>query len=294
MDESAPSFCFYPNPKSTPQMIEPEVLKKVVFFAQKNNLVLHLLANPSDIPQTHSDIIDEISHLYITTLPIRTQDDILIIEITDVHDLPVISNVHNIILRIDKNCLNGLPDIVAHFVNVTHRINVHLLDVDLFGQEEFEVYQKQLHHLSKIYEKTDDKELNILTDRMFLSEMNNCNAGIGHITVAPNGKFYICPAFYYDDQENFIGSVYDDLFIENNHLYKTDYAPLCRACDAFHCRRCVWLNQKTTGEVNTPSHEQCVISHIERNTSGLLLQNNSGNREWIPEIDYLDPIEKFK
>ena len=56
------------------------------------------------------------------------------------------------------------------------------------------------------------------------------------------------------------------------------------------------MNRLTTREVNTPSHEQCVVAHIERDASRLLLDelNEMGKYEFnsdIPEIDYFDPFE---
>ena len=68
---------------------------------------------------------------------------------------------------------------------------------------------------------------------------------------------------------------------------------------AYQCKRCIWLNRKMTLEVNTPSHEQCVTAHLERNASRDLLQEirKSGRflqgRE-IMEIDYLDPFDVRK
>lgn len=52
-----------------------------------------------------------------------------------------------------------------------------------------------------------------------------------------------------------------------------------------------------TLEVNTPSHEQCVISHLERNSSRDLLMNLRKYGIFMPkieidEIKYLDPFEK--
>ena len=132
-----------------------------------------------------------------------------------------------------------------------------------------------------------------------LSEMNNCGAGATSITLAPNGKFYICPAFYYNDDNEFVGDFEIGLAIKNIQLYQLDHSPICRHCDAWQCKRCIWLNKKTTHEVNTPSHEQCVIAHIERNTSRELLNsihkhdNNFSVKEEIKEIDYLDPFEKI-
>ncbi|GAB1414848.1 hypothetical protein MASR2M117_02540 [Paludibacter sp.] len=294
LDESAPSFCFYPNPQKLPKMMSLDVLKKVVFFAQKRNLILNFLLGKTELHQSYIDVIDEISHLFMldSHLSIRTLDDIVIIDLDKVDNLPTIQNIDNIILRVNKTNIDKLSDAIISFVNSVRRINVHLLDIDLFTQTDFDRYQQQLNKLSEIYSKTYNKELNILTDRTVLYEMNNCDAGIKHITVAPNGKLYICPAFYYDNPENTIGSVDDEICIANKQLYRLEYAPICRQCDAFHCRRCAWLNQKTTGEVNTPSHEQCVISHLERNASRALLIQNQENDYQIPEINYLDPIEK--
>ena len=92
---------------------------------------------------------------------------------------------------------------------------------------------------------------------------------------------------------NSIGDLVNGLDIKNKQLHRLDHAPICKHCDAWQCKRCIWLNHKTTLEVNTPSHEQCVISHLERNASRELLRRiNLPNKEDIKEIDYLDPFDK--
>ena len=57
--------------------------------------------------------------------------------------------------------------------------------------------------------------------------------------------------------------------------------------------------EKLTLEVNTPSHEQCVVSHLERNMSRDLLEKIRNSNEnlsgiEIPAIDYLDPFDNRK
>lgn len=152
-------------------------------------------------------------------------------------------------------------------------------------------------------------QLNLLTDRMMLDGMNNCNAGSDSITLAPDGRFYVCPAFYLAaDDEDYglgkskvsVGSLASGLDIKNPQLYKLSHAPLCRNCDAYQCKRCVWLNRKTTYEVNTPSHEQCVVAHLERNASRALLMDIRKHGTFLPEkkgikeISYLDPFDVRK
>lgn len=82
-------------------------------------------------------------------------------------------------------------------------------------------------------------------------------------------------------------------------MYKLSYASLCRNCDAYQCKRCIWLNSKMTYEVNTPSHEQCVVAHLERNASRQLLLNIRKYGIFLPdreikEIEYLDPFDVYK
>ena len=55
-------------------------------------------------------------------------------------------------------------------------------------------------------------------------------------------------------------------------LLELKYSPICRICDAYQCKRCVFLNKKLTSEINTPSSRQCRLSHIEREASRLFLQ----------------------
>ena len=105
---------------------------------------------------------------------------------------------------------------------------------------------------------------------------------------------HLCQA--YEDMGDSVGDVNKGLDIPNQYLYKLENAPICRHCDACQCKRCVWLNRKMTLEVNTPSHEQCVAAHLERNASRQLQKNIRKYGEFLPEIDeikeidYLDPF----
>ena len=88
--------------------------------------------------------------------------------------------------------------------------------------------------------------------------------------LASDGKFYPCPAFYYAGC-GFSGDVETGIDLANPQLYRLDHAPLCRRCDAYQCRRCIWLNRKYTNEICVPSHGQCIAAHVERNASRRLL-----------------------
>jgi len=182
------------------------------------------------------------------------------------------------------------------------RLNIVCTDVENFKDENIERYKTILDELNAVVEQEYVKghavQLNLLTDRMMLDKMNNCGAGDESVTLAPDGRFYVCPAFYEEDAFS-VGDIDNGLDIKNRQLYRLDHAPICRHCDAYQCRRCVWLNRRMTYEVNTPSHEQCVVAHVEREASRKLLADIRAVGEFLPqqeikEIDYLDPFETAK
>ena len=119
-------------------------------------------------------------------------------------------------------------------------MNIVISNIESFGEKDFVIYYNVLEKLSTtIIEKIKSNtpvSINLLTDRLLLNVMNNCNAGVESITLAPDGKFYICPAFYIDGEES-IGNPIDGAIIPNAQLFKLSNAPICRRCDAYQCKR---------------------------------------------------------
>ena len=112
----------------------------------------------------------------------------------------------NIILRLDKKSINDLNTIILSLFNKFKRLNLVLLDMEEYTKDDINKYEKQLNELISViiseYKKGNDFEINFLTDRLLLNKFNNCKAGIDHITIAPNGKFYTCPGFYYNNEND--------------------------------------------------------------------------------------------
>lgn len=195
-----------------------------------------------------------------------------------------------LVLRASKSDITKLAKIVIPVLSKCRRLNLSLLDIEDYTEEDISQYRKQLDIISKYladrYKSGQSVEINCLTDRLILRQMNNCEAGINHFTVAPDGRFYICPAFYYSGDDS-IGDIDSEYHFPNSHLLELKYSPVCSICDAFHCKRCVYLNKKLTLELNIPSWQQCRIAHSERESSRFLLSLI----DWpIPAIDYDDPF----
>jgi CXXX repeat peptide maturase len=206
----------------------------------------------------------------------------------------------NVIVRLDKQHLSRLADLLPMLFGSFQRLNLCITGMENIREPELEAYGQQLLALVDIvadrYRRGDIFELNFLSDRMMLDRMQNCGAGIEHCTVGPDGRLYLCPGFFYDNPGSSIGSLAEGTHIPNAELLRLDHAPICSSCDAFHCKRCVYLNKKLTLEINTPSRQQCVASHRERNASVKLLALLGdlpafSSLKTIPAIDYLDPFE---
>lgn len=279
-----------------------DVLKDCIVWAMKENLMIQFVFPDYTLPVEYLKLIDTVDHSAIKPVGKSTDADVIVVQSWDNLDR-IVSNDASVVLRISKKELFENYSRMLTAITKMSRLNVVITDIDKFSEADFDTYRNILGQLveqvKEQYVNGKYAQLNILTDRILLEGMNNCNAGWESITLAPDGKFYICPAFYLETDGYSVGDLQTGLDIKNRQLYRLDHAPICRKCDAYQCRRCVWLNRKMTMEVNTPSHEQCVISHLERNASKQLLGSLrvsgtfSGYPE-IPAINYLDPFEIIK
>lgn len=305
LDDTSTSFCHYENTKLEQRPMPIDTLRQGIRFGMMENLMIQFVYPDYELPSEYAETLESIDHSKIKSLPYTLQQDGSIdadvIVFNGFRKIDYNVNV-SVVLRVNKQELFDNEAKVTELLCRASRLNIVLTDMETFNDEDFSIYKSLLERLSKIVERLfvegKTPQLNLLTDRMMLHQMNNCGAGDTTITLAPNGRFYLCPAFYYEDEADSVGDLEKGLDIKNKQLYRLDYAPICRHCDAWQCKRCIWLNRKITLEVNTPSHEQCVVGHLERNASRELLNNIRKHGTFLPEqkeikeIDYLDPFEK--
>ncbi len=305
LDDTSVSFCHYNNPNSKQRLMPLETLKASIRYAMKENLNIQFVYPDYSLPEEYEEVIDSVDHIKIKSYVCVDGADVVIFN--DVETLVGVADLSKSVaytLRTDKHSLFAGVEKLLPVLYKVERLNIVITDIELFTDDDFDTYKAVLDILAKeiekVYVEGNTVQLNILTDRMMLDRMNNCGAGDSCVTLAPDGKFYLCPAFYLADDGFAVGDLDLGLDIKNQQLYRLNHAPLCRNCDAYQCKRCIWLNRKITLEVNTPSHEQCVVAHLERNSSRLLLQAIRTHGEFLPdkndikELTYLDPLEVRK
>ena len=301
LDDTSVAYCHANNPLTRQNLMPLETLRKAIIFGMKQNLMIQFVYPKYELPVEYNKVIESIDHIKIGR-------EVLVFD-----TIPAVAYANNLVLRLTIDEFITKHNDIPVLLQQARRINICLTDIENFRDEQIAEYKKALTTLSSVllslYKQGKSPQLNILTDRLQLTQMHNCEAGIGNITIAPNGKFYLCPAFYYDEQMGIsnrmnyrtkdasrsVGDIENGLKIPNKQLLELGHAPLCRICDAYHCNRCIWLNQKLTWDNNTPSRQQCIISHLERNAArDLQLQLKEAGYQVtneIKEITYLDPFE---
>ena len=320
LDDTSVAYCHADNPLKERNLMQLEALKKGILFGMKQNLMIQYIFPDYELPKDYAEVLESIDNVKIYPVgckPITGINDGNEADVEVTNAIPEKVKARNLVLRLTFNEMLNQKDEIAKLFASGARINLCITDVEQFTDEQIEAYKQVLNEwnsvLLDLYKQGQSPHFNLLTDRMMLDKMHNCEAGVNNITLAPNGKFYLCPAFYYDEQtkvdnqlnhhqptsKNSVGDLEKGLDIPNLQLLKLDHAPLCRNCDAYQCRRCIWLNRKLTWDNNTPSHQQCLMAHLERNASRNLLNNIRKVGEFMPEIDikeisYLDPFDVRK
>ena len=296
LDDASTSYCHYEVRKQAHNLISIENLRQGIVWAMKENLNIQFVYPDYELPEEYLKAIESIDHTKIMPSANCEEADVIVLNGWD----DTVNEGSTCIIRTSREDLAKHMATAKEWLKKVNRLNIVLTDTEAFKDSDIDNYAVLLDELSDciadMYANNRQVQVNLLTDRLLLTEMNNCNAGDNNITLAPNGCFYLCPAFYFDDKEDCIGNLKDGIDIKNQQLLRLDHAPLCRQCDAYQCKRCIWMNQRLTLDANTPSHQQCVIAHIERNASrnllaklkerGIMLRDNHE----IKEIDYLDPF----
>lgn len=303
LDDTSISYCHYDVEDREKNLIPLNVLKEGVLFAMKNDLKIQYILPNYTLPQNYIETMESMFNDKIGPVGQKLPLSAIVINSLQSININMMDSSMQYVIRTTISDFFENYGILKELFTLGISANIVFVDVVSFTEDKIETYRTVLTELVKSVESSIFKGMNIntnlITDRIALDNMNNCGAGDTSITLAPNGKFYPCPAFYYDDNQYYIiGDIENGLDIKNNTLYKLEYAPLCKRCDAYQCKRCVWLNKKLTYEINTPSRQQCVMSHLEREAGATLLdrfhKHNILLNKTIEKIDYIDPFDNYK
>lgn len=301
--DNAVSYCHY-EASDSPKLIDYDDFAKALRWSMCENINVQYVLPDEMLPARYEELMESVDNVKICSFKSEYKDVADVVVFKDLSSAEGFEFTSGTVYAIhtDLNDLEKNISILDNILSKADRINLVISETEVKSLDNQKRYSKLLDRISDsiVSEFCNNHavQVNLLTDRLMLTEMNNCSAGWESVALAPDGCYYECPAFYYDNSTT-VGSVSEGVSIKNQQLYSLGHSPICRSCDAWHCRRCVWKNKKKTLEVNTPGHNQCVMSHLERNASARLLRRL---REKIPtlslpeyelaETPVLDPFEK--
>ena len=312
--ENSISFCNYRTKANSSEIMTPELLIDGLEYAYQNfyfPIFIHSENTEAMIKEWSSgnealnlalnkSIIKHIVPFKVNTM--YSRENLIIVYDGDnfLFSKDNLSDTYDTaILTVSNASISNLAYQVELLLEFFNRVHINLiLENKSFDKDG---YDKQLKYMSeiiiKIFGKTGRlKEINKLTDRIYLKKMNNCFVGEKNMTLGVDGKLYLCPAFYYSNSSVGDMNKAPEEYIVNQSLLKN--APLCSACDAYQCNRCIASNKDFTGEYNIPPKIQCELAHIERENSRILLDSLKLNYDILHEcsikhVDYTDPLDLF-
>lgn len=296
------SYCQYKNTTDSHEIMNTSAILKGLNYARQNFLdpIFIHSRNTFSFEEIHEYEDFRIRHIIPAKFykeASKLKDYILVFEKDDL-DLNV-NSISECQFNIDSHDISNLYIYTTKLFSKTEKLNINIMNLDKhFDEEE---YSKQLTLISKYLVKLNDRadkyKLNLFDDIIeeILSKFpinKHCKAGDRSFSYAPNEKLYICSAHYSDKYDN-IGNIHEGITKFNNcHLFKSEYQPICKNCDAFQCINCIYLNESTTGEVNVSPSFQCRKGHIEREAASIYFNAKNGFST-ISHVDYMDPIEKI-
>lgn len=266
LSERAVPYCMYTPPMDKCDLISFDHLSRIISKTRSEGIDLQFVYPKEELPSHYQQLIDTVDHLSIVPLKAAVHGDVIVVDRWDEIERITASEAYYVLRT-------TLGDFYRHVIELrpllksANQLSIVFIDEMEFCKDDEIPYENALMKLKDLVLKEfadgHQIKLNLLTHRLFLDEMSNCDAAWKTLTLAPNGKYYVCPAFYYDDKENSCGDLNVGFDLKNPLLYNLSHAPLCKSCNAFHCQRCIFLNKKKTSEVNIPSFEQCEKTRIE-------------------------------
>lgn len=296
----APAFCNYDvvsDKEHDESKMTDELYKQGLEFCMEHELLPIFLGKyPIDL-DPKKKVFFEIDAPRQFMVPSRS---ITVIERKN-KNLPITTPVVN--YRIDHTDIVTLNEDITFLSKTAKRINLFIKDMQKWSEEDFNNYQAALQGVSQIvidqYSEHDfSLQINILTDRLFSGDIaKDCRAGINSVALAPNGKFYICPAFFMTNPEMCIGSIDKGIDETKKNHYFRNASAICNSCNALACQRCLHDSVLTTEEICVPSANQCRISYIQANAQKELSDKMTqifGERyrfaKNLPFLQYIDYV----
>jgi len=274
INDNMVSHCNYvPNGD---EVMSSETFERAMSVARARNMIPVFLGNPkgllSDLDNREINFkILSCSDTYNSTNSVDTviriiDSDTLEYSIDEYSNRD--GNPSACILRIQASDIDKLDELITNAQYKYGRVNIIKRDVSAWSERDMENYDEVLKKLDNKNFYNRNVSVNIFSDNNKAEMEIGCNAGVTSFTIAPNGKIYPCPAFYFENRDSYCFTDVENIRIEKDNFFTQNESPFCKDCTNYQCRRCVFDNKVATNFTNIPSSVQCKVAQIEQNYGG--------------------------
>ena len=194
LSEKSVSYCHYEN-KNTHHLLELSSLKEALRFSMFENLSVQYVFPHGELPKEYISTIEEVENVKImpANSPYAEYADVLVFD----GFLNLQSNKTGVpyVVRVFRDEFLANYEKLIPLLEITPHLSVVFKDLVKFGENDFAQYKTVLsklsNHIEKLYADGKSPQFNLLTDRMYLDKMRNCEAGVKTITLAPDGNGYV-------------------------------------------------------------------------------------------------------
>jgi len=160
---------------------------------------------------------------------------------------------------------------VSLFEKGVKKINIVLVEYETLSKQQLISYLGILNDLVLLiitkWKENSFVQIDVITDNLFLDKKTFCSA-VNSMTLAPDGYFYPCQAYYFHNNSR-IASIDD---FEDIPRMRANSLSMCNKCEVYSCKKCAFLNQKTTCENAVPFESHCIKANLELKASVNLLR----------------------
>ena len=189
LDDRSTSFCHYDilNDKNK-RLIDLDDLKQGIKYAMMENLMIQFVYPDFKLPKQYTEVINSIDHIDIKPFVDSQKIDSDVIVFNGLPLNLLEESYPTSIFRVSPQEFFDFPAyLVKQICHSIKRVNIVISNIDPILAWDLDRYKSKLNDLSDIIEQEyingNVSQWNILTDRISLSEMNNCNAGESNITL---------------------------------------------------------------------------------------------------------------
>ena len=261
--------CVYTTAKKPTEFMNQAVFDAGMEYARRNGFVPVFLGNPDGLidGKNRRKLHVEISKYMLgkkanneVEILIPVFDGINIDELDANEQLEVDPCIYLAYASNLDNLCKDIKQLLKRFV----RVNIIKPDVYIWTDAEKALYLNQLRELRNYISNNKQplERVNIF-DISESARETRCLAGSSEYTLGPNGEFYVCPAFYFADEDRTCGSITHGIMVPDAPLYTGKKREQCEACQKYGCKACLYENELESGAINIASKEQCLLRSQE-------------------------------